>query len=249
MAAGALAAMSLFCIGSAQAMPLSYSTTYNGAINVTTGGGANTVLPVPGSDFYGNTFSLPTNPNFPTASSYGFYDDFIFTIPVGAGSNSVTSSISIPGALEITDLQARLFALPGAYNPNSMPGAPCPGGCLAIWGTTVVAANVTYTVLNPIVLGPGSYVLQIRRCHRRLRWKLLRCAQPDSDSCAGCRLVVCQRLGWSRSSETPESCRLKPVPASLIDKKPPLAGGFFFAARSRYSSSLGDTKKVLDKVR
>ena len=162
MAAAALTAMSLFCIGSAQAMPLSYSTTYNGAINVTTGGGANTVLPVPGSDFYGNTFTLPTNPNFPTASSYGFYDDFIFTIPVGAGSNSVTSSISIPGSLEISNLQARLFALPGAYSPNSMPGAPCPGGCLAVWGTTVVAANVTYTVLNPIVLGPGSYVLQIR---------------------------------------------------------------------------------------
>jgi hypothetical protein len=152
----------MFHIGSAQAMPLSYSTTYNGAINVTAGGGANTVLPVPGSDFYGNTFTAPTL-NFAApaaATSYGFYDDFIFTIPVGAGSNSVTSSISIPGSLEITSLQARLFALPPGYTGGAL-GA-CPGGCLAVWGTTVTAANVSYTVLNPIVLGPGSYVLQIR---------------------------------------------------------------------------------------
>jgi hypothetical protein len=164
MVAGTVAAVFLFCIGSVQAMPVSYSTTYNGSINVTTGGGANTVLPVPGSDFYGNTFAAPTL-NFaspPAAAAYGFYDDFIFTIPVGAGSNSVTSSISIPGALEITGLQSRLFALPLGYVPGSTVGIGCPGGCVAAWGTTVAAANVTYTVLNPITLGPGSYVLQIR---------------------------------------------------------------------------------------
>jgi hypothetical protein len=149
-------------IGGAQAMPLSYSTTYNGAINVTTGAGANTVQPVPGSDFYGNTFTAPTL-NFVSpaaATGFGFYDDFIFTIPVGAGSNSVTSSISIPGSLQISGLQSRLFALPLGYTGGAL-GA-CPGGCIAVWGTTVAAANVTYTVLDPIVLGPGSYVLQIR---------------------------------------------------------------------------------------
>lgn len=164
IAAGTLAAISLLCIGSVQAMPVSYSTTYNGAINVTAGGGANTVLPVPGSDFYGNTFTAPTlNFAAPAAATpFGFYDDFIFTIPVGAGTNSVTSSISIPGALEITGLQSRLFALPLGYVPGSTVGLGCPGGCLAVWGTTVAAANVTYTVLNPIVLGPGSYVLQLR---------------------------------------------------------------------------------------
>jgi hypothetical protein len=159
---GALFAISMFHLGGAQAMPLSYSTTYNGSINVTSGGGANTVLTVPGSDFYGNTFTAPTA-NFvapAVATPYGFYDDFIFTIPVGAGSNSVTSSISIPGALEITGLQSRLFALPLGYTGGALGG--CPGGCLVAWGTTVAAANVTYTVLNPITLGPGSYVLQIR---------------------------------------------------------------------------------------
>jgi hypothetical protein len=160
--AAALVAMSIFHISGAQAMPLSYSTTYNGSINVTTGAGANTTLSVPGSDFYGNTFTAPTlNFTAPAAAtSFGFYDDFIFTIPVGAGTNSVTSSISIPGSLEISGLQSRLFALPLGYTGGAL-GA-CPGGCLAVWGTTVAAANVTYTVLNPILLGPGSYVLQIR---------------------------------------------------------------------------------------
>lgn len=158
----ALVAISMFHGGSAQAMPVSYSTTYNGSINVTTGAGANTALPVPGSDFYGNTFAAPTlNFTAPAAATgFGFYDDFIFTIPVGAGTNSVTSSISIPGSLQISGLQSRLFALPLGYTGGAL-GA-CPGGCLAVWGTTVAAANVTYTVLNPILLGPGSYVLQIR---------------------------------------------------------------------------------------
>ncbi|MDQ1303787.1 MAG: hypothetical protein QG595_1770 [Pseudomonadota bacterium] len=158
----ALVAISMFHVGSAQAMPVSYSTTFNGSINVTTGAGANTALPVPGSDFYGNTFAAPTlNFTAPAAATgFGFYDDFIFTIPVGAGTNSVTSSISIPGSLQISGLQSRLFALPLGYTGGAL-GA-CPGGCLAVWGAEVLAANVTYTVLNPTLLGPGSYVLQIR---------------------------------------------------------------------------------------
>ena len=158
----ALVAISMFHVGSAQAMSVSYSTTYNGSINVTAGAGTNTALPVPSSDFYGNTFTAPTL-NFAApaaATAFGFYDDFIFTIPVGAGTNSVTSSISIPGSLEISGLQSRLFALPLGYTGGAL--GTCPGGCLAVWGTTVAAANVTYTVLNPILLGPGSYVLQIR---------------------------------------------------------------------------------------
>jgi hypothetical protein len=160
--AAAFVAASMAGINSAQALTLSYSTTYNGAINVTTGGGANTPESVPGSDFYGNTFVAPTDPNFPTAPTYGFYDDYIFNITSAAGTNSVTSTINL-GTLEVTNLQARLYALPGAFNPNTVPGGGCPGGCLASWSSTVTAANVTYTVLNYTgPLAPGSYVLEIR---------------------------------------------------------------------------------------
>ena len=48
----------------AQALPLSYSTTFNGSVNVITGGGADTSEAVPGSDFFGNAFLAPTNPDF-----------------------------------------------------------------------------------------------------------------------------------------------------------------------------------------
>lgn len=160
-AASLLAAACLFGAPGAHALTLSYSTTYNGSIHVTTGSGTATAQTVPGSDFFGNAFPAPTNPNFPTAGAFGFYDDYIFTVPVGSVANAVSSSISL-GSLEVGNLQMRLYALPVDFYPTSIIGAGCPGGCLADWGMTQSAGNVTYTVMNPVTLGPGSYVLEIR---------------------------------------------------------------------------------------
>lgn len=145
----------------AQALPLSYSTTFNGSVNVITGGGADTIEAVPGSDFFGNAFLAPTNPDFPAAPSYGFYDDYIFTIVEDAIANAVASSVSL-GSLAVANLQLRLYALPVDFGGNKSPGGDCQGGCLVDWSPTLVSGNVTYTVMDPIALAAGSYVLEVR---------------------------------------------------------------------------------------
>ncbi|MCC7489922.1 MAG: hypothetical protein IT485_09815 [Gammaproteobacteria bacterium] len=145
----------------AQALPLSYSTTFNGSSNVITGGGAYTSEAVPGSDFFGNAFLAPTNPDFPAAASYGFYDDYVFTIGMDAIANAVSSSVSL-GSLAVANLQLRLYALPMDFGGNKNPGGDCPGGCLADWSPTLTSANVTYSVMDPLLLAAGTYVLEVR---------------------------------------------------------------------------------------
>lgn len=145
----------------AQALPLSYSTTFNGSVNVITGGGADTSEAVPGSDFFGNAFLAPTNPDFPAAASYGFYDDYIFTIAGDAIVNAVSSSVSL-GSLAVANLQLRLYALPIDFGGNKNPGGDCLGGCLANWSSTLASGNVTYSVMDPIALAAGTYVLEVR---------------------------------------------------------------------------------------
>jgi len=156
-----LAALGLLAASGAQALTLGYSATWNGSSFVVAGSGTHTPAAVPGSDFFGNAFAAPTNPDFPAAGGFGFQDGYIFTIPVGATANAVASSISL-GVLEVSNLQMRLFALPADFNPLQAIGADCPGGCLADWSTTVNSANVSYTVLDSLLLGAGSYVLEVR---------------------------------------------------------------------------------------
>lgn len=160
-AGGFLAALGLLAASGAQALTLSYSATWNGSSYVVAGSGADTASVVPGSDFFGNAFASPTNPDFPALAGFGFQDSYIFTIPMGATANAVVSSISL-GVLEVSNLQLRLFALPAEFDPVQSIGADCPGGCLADWSATVDLANVSYTVLDSLLLGAGSYVLEIR---------------------------------------------------------------------------------------
>lgn len=160
--AAALIPVAWLCAATgAQALPLSYSTTFNGSVNVITGGGADTSAVVPGSDFFGNAFLAPTNPDFPAAASYGFYDDYIFTIAEDAIVNAVSSSVSL-GSLAVANLQLRLYALPIDFGGNKNPGGDCPGGCLADWSSTLASGNVTYSVMDPIALAAGTYVLEVR---------------------------------------------------------------------------------------
>jgi hypothetical protein len=128
------------------------------------GSGVVNPLSVPGSSTYGHTFGAATT-TIPT-SSYGFYDDFVFTVS-GATTNSITSTIDFSGLLQINNLQVRLFNAAG----NSFPvlGAPfgCPGGgCTLIdaWSTPVSYGPTTGTVavLPATLLGAGTYVLEVR---------------------------------------------------------------------------------------
>lgn len=88
-----------------------------------------------------------------------FWDDYYFTIPDGFA-NSVTSTISAGSALDLSNLQARLY-----MGNTHETGAAAPGTLLSAWGTTVVYSpfvSATTVVLNPLSLAAGTYTLQIR---------------------------------------------------------------------------------------
>jgi hypothetical protein len=120
-------------------------------------------LNVPGSDFYGHTFTSPTGIIAGSGSpGFGFYDDFLFSIG-GAAANALTSTINLSDISAITNLQVRLFD----YSLNTLlPVLGTPNGTVVDgWSTPVVyAPGVTglISILPETILAPGTYVLEVR---------------------------------------------------------------------------------------
>jgi hypothetical protein len=145
-------------------MVLSYQETGPGTI---TGAGTVNTPALPGSTFYGDTFSTPTTPITGTTDS--FYDDFVFTIASGSV-DSLTSTINLgcqgqgPGCvplLNISDLQVRLYNLAG--NAPPVVGVPV-GGAIDAWSTQITYApgmTGTTAVLPATQLSAGTYVLEV----------------------------------------------------------------------------------------
>lgn len=146
-------------------LSLSYSTTNNGVLNVTTGTGVNNALAVPSTYTYGNGYTGPTPNIIPGSTStlhpagFGFYDDYIFTI-TGATANSISTTIDLgtPAMLQISDFQERLYNW--TNNTGITIGAPN-GGAIDAW-TSPIGTVGTVAVLNATTLAPGTYVLQMR---------------------------------------------------------------------------------------
>ncbi len=110
-----------------------------------------TVPPLPASLGYSQTHSETVGTVF--------WDDYYFTIPDGFA-NSVTSTITAGSALDLSNLQARLY-MGNTHQTSDV----VPGTLLSAWGTTVVYSplvSVTTVVLNPLSLAAGTYTLQIR---------------------------------------------------------------------------------------
>jgi hypothetical protein len=142
----------------ASTMGLSFEDTAAGSINNPS---TVTAFTVPGSAFYGNTFGAPTpSISGSPAPGYGFYDDFDFSIPVGAATDSITSTINLGNLLTISNLQVRLYSLAG--NAPPVLGAPV-GGAIEAWSTPISSGPLTGTVevLNT-TLSAGTYVLEVR---------------------------------------------------------------------------------------
>jgi hypothetical protein len=112
---------------------------------------------VPFSTFYGHTF---TPANQPSAGDT-FYDDYAFTVSAGAFS-SISATFDLGSLLQISNLQARLFA--GTPWSGSTPGTLNTADLLQRWSATVASGTGTGSVqsINPISLGAGSYVLEVR---------------------------------------------------------------------------------------
>ncbi len=136
-------------------MVASYETTSAG----TTGAGLTTTLSVPTGTIYGNSFSGGADGGtLIPSTSYGFYDDYFFQI-TGATANSITSTLSLGGAagLQITGLQARLFAYSGSGPAPTGSVSPSP---IVSWSTAFSGGE--FAVIPDTVLAPDRYVLQIR---------------------------------------------------------------------------------------
>jgi hypothetical protein len=106
-------------------------------------------LTPPSSVFYGDTFSSPQTQ---------FYDDYLFSIPSAAFS-SITATINLGNFLGIDNLESRLYS--GTVTTTGVPS-----GLLEAWSNPISISlgglSGTVAVINPIALGAGDYILEIR---------------------------------------------------------------------------------------
>jgi hypothetical protein len=143
----------------ASTVALSYTTTSVG----TSGSGANTSLPVPGSYTYADTFGAGSGVTPVSGTPYGFFDDYLFTI-TGATADSITSTINLGNTLSISGLQVGLFSY---VNGQTLPvyGTTLPPGSVQVdgWSTPINGNGTTGTVnvIPPTMLPSGSYVLEV----------------------------------------------------------------------------------------
>jgi hypothetical protein len=156
---GGLLALAGAYSATASTVALSYTTTSIG----TTGSGANTSLPVPGSYTYADTFGAGSGGTPVSGTPYGFFDDYLFTI-TGANADSITSTMNLGSTLAISGLQVGLFSyVPGQTLP--VYGTTLPPGSVQVdgWSTPINSGGATGTVnvIPPTLLPSGEYVLEV----------------------------------------------------------------------------------------
>ncbi len=143
----------------ASTVALSYTTTSIG----TSGSGADTSLPVPGSYTYADTFGAGSGATPVSGTPYGFFDDYLFTI-TGATADSITSTINLGSTLSISGLQVGLFSY---VTGQTLPiyGTTLPPGSVQVdgWSTPITSSGITGTVnvIPPTQLPSGTYVLEV----------------------------------------------------------------------------------------
>jgi len=140
-------------------MGLSYQDTASGSTN----NGTITPFPVSGSAFYGDTFTSPTATISGSPSpGFGFYDDFDFSVPTSATTESITSTINLGNITAIDNLEVRLYNL--ANNPPPVLGAPQGGTLVSSWSLPMTSgsSSVDVQVLDTTLPSAGNYVLEVR---------------------------------------------------------------------------------------
>lgn len=105
---------------------------------------------VPASLTYSNTFVLPMS-GF-NAATDRFYDDYVFNVAESSFSN-LTATIDLGNVFSISNLQVRL------YSGTATTG---PAGPALLQAWTAPAGSGSAVVINPTLLGAGSYILEVR---------------------------------------------------------------------------------------
>jgi len=131
------------------------------------GSGPGTVYtPVSGSSTYSDSFRAPTSTI--SGTSYGFYDDFVFSTLAANTVDTLSTTISLESMsggtnLGITGLQVRLFSLAG-NTPLPVLSGPIAGTLIEGWSSAISypGATVSTSWTLPANLDPGSYVLEVR---------------------------------------------------------------------------------------
>ena len=123
---------------------------------------------LPATDTFGNSFgcqacssSVLVTGGSPS-NTYNFYDDFEFTV-ASATIDAVSSTINLKQLLEVDNLQMRVYTAAG----NSPPVVTGPvSGLQAGWSTpvnfTVGSESGQISALSDVMLGAGTYVLEVR---------------------------------------------------------------------------------------
>lgn len=109
-------------------------------------------LAVPSSLNYGQTYSGPLTQ---------FYDDYLFTIPASTV-NTIAVSLNLQNLLGIDQLQGRLYS----GTASDITSGRVSSGLLQAWSTaipiSVAGTTGTAAIIDPISLGAGSYILEVR---------------------------------------------------------------------------------------
>jgi hypothetical protein len=152
------------------------ATGLNGAAPVTGTATSYTSLPV--TDLFGNSFSCSACASQVLVSdagnSFNFYDDYVFTV-ASSTIDAVSSTINLGKFFEINNLQMRLYTDPNTATTVSTPlpvlgnsppglksGNPANGGWSSPINYSLGGSSNQISVLDDIMLGQGTYVLEIR---------------------------------------------------------------------------------------
>jgi hypothetical protein len=131
-------------------------------------GQGTTYTTLPATDTFGNSFGcqacsssvLVTGGN--ASNTFNFYDDFEFTVAAST-IDSVSSTINLQNLLQVDNLQMRVYTAAG----NSLLPVLGPvSGLQAGWSTpvnfTVGSESGEISALSDVMLGAGTYVLEVR---------------------------------------------------------------------------------------
>lgn len=156
----------VLALSGTQVFAATLNISYNQTAAGIAGSGIITDATVANTYNYGNSYgslstTLYTPATGPSAGvNFEFYDDYVFTIG-GATVNSVSSTINLNNIFTIDNLQARLY---NATTQASLPvlGSPV-GGAIEAWSSQIgPGGNITVSVLDNVLLGAGTYVLELR---------------------------------------------------------------------------------------
>jgi hypothetical protein len=170
MMGGGVAAFAASAPATAMVVPvanggaLTLTASNSGLSNNTVAATGNISAPaIPGSYMYGDGFSSSQTGDYLAGTSYGFYDDFVFTIGAGQA-DAVTSTISIGTLLGISNLQARIYNYTANGSVAPLLTAPVPNSATDGWSSsTAFDGNTLTTNVIPLTsLTAGTYSLEIR---------------------------------------------------------------------------------------